>query len=266
MPRTTPPCVRSARRRIDQTSRRVKGDCLEVGRSWPMRARAAAVCRAGRAPAMRGVRMPSDAKPRRYLELFLVSFAVIVLEISYTRVFSFKLFYYFTYLIIGIALLGLGAGGVLVATVPALRRMTPVRLVPRCGLLGAVAVPLGYLLIASIQLNTLLLASMLAEVVKLGLICGALFGQFLVAGVVVAAIFAAAPGDITRLYGAHLLGAALGCAISVPLLRLLTPPGCIMLAALLYLLAGLRHARTAALLGAPLALALLAVALFPGAL
>ena len=47
-------------------------------------------------------------------ELFLLSLAVILLEVSYTRVFSFKLVYYFTYLIIGIALLGLGAAGVLV--------------------------------------------------------------------------------------------------------------------------------------------------------
>src|SRR5438477_12625460 len=90
-----------------------------------------------------------------YLETFLVSLAVILLEISYTRVFSFKLFYYFTYLIIGIALLGLGAGGVLIAVWPALRRLGPGPLVPRCGIAGGLAVPLGYLLIASTQLNTL---------------------------------------------------------------------------------------------------------------
>src|SRR5439155_414006 len=50
-------------------------------------------------------------------ELFLLSLAVILLEVSYTRVFSFKLVYYFTYLIIGIALLGLCAAGVLVLLV-----------------------------------------------------------------------------------------------------------------------------------------------------
>ena len=44
------------------------------------------------------------------LEIFLVSLAAILLEISYTRIFSYKLFYYFTYLTIGIVLLGLGAG------------------------------------------------------------------------------------------------------------------------------------------------------------
>ena len=46
------------------------------------------------------------------VEIFLVALAAILLEISYTRVFSFKLFYYFTYLTIGIVLLGMGSGGV----------------------------------------------------------------------------------------------------------------------------------------------------------
>ena len=48
------------------------------------------------------------AEPRSrafYLEIFLVSFAALMLEISYTRLISFKLFYYYTYLIIGLALL-----------------------------------------------------------------------------------------------------------------------------------------------------------------
>jgi hypothetical protein len=40
-----------------------------------------------------------------YLEILLVSFAGLLLEISYTRIVSFKLFYYYTYLVIGLALL-----------------------------------------------------------------------------------------------------------------------------------------------------------------
>ena len=50
-----------------------------------------------------------------YVEILLVSFAALLLEISYTRIISFKLFYYYTYLVIGLALLGIGAGGVIVA-------------------------------------------------------------------------------------------------------------------------------------------------------
>ena len=56
-----------------------------------------------------------------YLDIFLVSAAALLLEISYTRIISFKLFYYYTYLVIGLALLGIGTGGVIVAISKRLR-------------------------------------------------------------------------------------------------------------------------------------------------
>lgn len=60
-----------------------------------------------------------------YGEIFLISFAGILLEISYTRLISFKLFYYYTYLIIGFALLGMGSGAVLVVILPRFQRLPP---------------------------------------------------------------------------------------------------------------------------------------------
>src|SRR5437867_13147873 len=90
---------------------------------------------------------------RLYLETLLISLAVILLEVSYTRVFSFKLAYYFTYFIIGISLLGLGAGGVFVAVSRRLRHTPPARLVSTCAFVGAAAVLLGYLVVAGTQLN-----------------------------------------------------------------------------------------------------------------
>lgn len=51
---------------------------------------------------------------RLYLQIFLIAFAALLLEIAYTRIVAFKFYYYFTYLVIGFALLGLGSGGVLV--------------------------------------------------------------------------------------------------------------------------------------------------------
>src|SRR5262245_40158461 len=93
------------------------------------------------------------SRPRLYLEIALICLAAILLEVSYTRVFSFKLVYYFTYVIIGLALLGLGAGGVLVALLSGLRRATPQRLLPVLALLGGLFVLLGYFVVARVQLN-----------------------------------------------------------------------------------------------------------------
>src|SRR5258705_3193444 len=89
-----------------------------------------------------------------YLEIFLFPLATILLEVSYTRVFSYKLLYYFTYVIIGIALLGLGTGGVMVALRRTLDRDDVARLVPGCALAAGVAVLVRYLVGARRQVNT----------------------------------------------------------------------------------------------------------------
>ena len=90
--------------------------CLDRGPSAPAIAKPAARHRP-RSPGHRRA-----GRPRSYhLEILLVSFATLLIEISYTRVVSFKLYYYYTYLVIGLALFGIGAGGVLVATSKRLR-------------------------------------------------------------------------------------------------------------------------------------------------
>jgi hypothetical protein len=177
-----------------------------------------------------------------YLEIFLVSLAVILLEISYTRIFSFKLYYYFTYLIIGISLLGLGSGGVFVAILPRLRGARPSRVIVACCLAASVAIAIGYFFIALVRVDALAITSRPFEGVKLAFVLLFLFAPFLAAGVVIATIFGARPHEINRLYCADLLGAGLGCVSCIPLIYLLTPPGCVMLSSLVFGMAGLRLA------------------------
>src|SRR5439155_2062005 len=212
-----------------------------------------------------------------YLETFLFSLAVILLEVSYTRVFSYKLVYYFTYLIIGISLLGLGAGGVFVAIFGCLRRMPAARLIPLCAVVGGAAVLGGYFMVALIQLNAFQLVARVTspgvravEVVKLALICTVVFTPFFAAGLALARIFSTAGDRINRLYFTDLVGAAVGCAICIPLIGTIWPPGCVMAAGLLFTLAGVRLAATRSrsllVVLAPLALGLLAGVAFPSRL
>ncbi len=176
------------------------------------------------------------------LEILLVSLAVILLEINYTRVFSFKLYYYFTYLIIGISMLGLGAGGVFVTVSRRLSAMSAERLIPLLCLFGAIAAPLGYLVVAGVQVNTSRLDDSFFDLAKLTAVCLAVFLPFLFVGTMITTIFGARPDRINRLYFADLMGAAIGCAISVPLLIFITPPGSIVLAGVIMALAGIRLA------------------------
>lgn len=183
-----------------------------------------------------------DRSSARYRDAFLISLAVIVLEISYTRVFSFKLLYYFTYVLIGLCLLGLGTGGVAVTLVRSLRDGAPGRVIASATTVAAAAILLGYFVVAWTPLNLLLMArqassgavsAALPEVLKFAFVIAVLFVPFLAAGVALAKIFSSQPTRFARLYLADLVGAGLGCALVVPLMQWITPPGVVFLAGFL---------------------------------
>lgn len=186
------------------------------------------------------------------LEIFLISLAAIAFEIGLTRVFSFKLVYYFTYVILGIALLGLGSGGVIVSMLSNERREAAERTIPLYCLLAAVGVIVGYGVLAFLQVNAIDAVRaipagdtgvLLREGAKLTFLCFVIYLPFLGAGLAIATIFATNADRIHRLYFFDLLGAALGCATAVWLLNLITPPGTLMLAGALFAVAGLPAAR-----------------------
>ncbi len=190
-------------------------------------------------------------------EIFLISLAAILLEVSYTRIFSFKLVYYFTYVIIGIALLGLGVGAIAVALTPALRKMRPSLTVGWCALMGAGAILLSYFVVALVQVNAVALIEAISfglprvvvgEGIKLGLLCLSLFIPFLTVGVAIALILSTYPQNANKLYFADLVGAGLGCAAVVPLMKVLTPPGVVMMSGVILCLAAWKELRGKALL------------------
>jgi len=154
-----------------------------------------------------------DSSRRSYsLEILLVSFAALLLEISYTRVISFKLFYYYTYLVIGLALLGIGCGGVVVAISRRLRRTETESILLWGLLLGAVSVGIGYVVVATVRTDTIAIwdygsLSSFKNLVLLVVLCLALFASFVAVGVMIATLFARKSEQIGRLYFADLVGA-----------------------------------------------------------
>ena len=197
-----------------------------------------------------GVPPTAEVDPDRrsyYLELFLVSMAGILLEISYTRAVSFKLYYYYTYLVIGLALLGIGFGGVLVTISPRLRRVATASLMMWSLVIGAVTIGVGYLVIAAIPVDTFAIWNYQSfdSVMNLALllmICLGLFVPYVAIGVIISTLFGRHPDRIGRLYFADLIGAGLACAIVVLLLGQIGPVSTIFLAALLLAACGLRLA------------------------
>lgn len=182
-------------------------------------------------------------------EAFVISLAVLLLEISYTRVISFKLFYYYTYLVLGLALLGLGAGGVLVAVSKKLRTWSTDKVVALSMGSGALLVIATYVAITPIGVNTLSIwtyrLSSATSIVNLGLVCVLVFLGFLGPGVALSTLFGRQPHKMNSLYFSDLLGAALACTVVGLLNAHFGPPTTIMLVALLFALSIARAVRRA---------------------
>ncbi len=183
------------------------------------------------------------ARKLPFFEIFATSLGALLLEISYTRIFSFKVFYYFTYLILGLGLLGIGSGGIAIATSERLRRIRPERLISVASFAAGASVLFSYLCIARIQLNIADSMNQPIEVLKLIVVALLLTSSFFAVGLVLSTILSRDPEAVQRLYAADLFGAALGCTLAVPLVSVLSPPRTVILAGMVLAAAGLRLSR-----------------------
>ena len=187
----------------------------------------------------------------RLASAFTVGFVGLSLEIAYTRVISFKIFYYYTYFVIGLALLGLGAASSAIALSSRLRRMDTLDLVrkaaPLAGLSGAIA----YVVVARIGTNANLIwtgsrGQALEQLVRLLVISISLTAIFFGVGLILAKLIVAEAQEVRRLYFWDLFGAALGCLTAVPLQLTIGPPAMILVANVVLVSLGLAiTARTA---------------------
>jgi hypothetical protein len=179
----------------------------------------------------------------RWLAILLVSLAGLLLEVGYTRIVSFKLWYYYTYLVIGLALLGIGSGGVVVALSERLRRRGTDEIVAACSVAAAVSIPIGYLLVARLPVDTIVIwdygsGDSLQNLATLGLVCFILFATFISLGVIVSVLLGRAGDAVGRLYFADLIGAGAGCLVAIPLISRLEPPAVVAIAALVFAVVG----------------------------
>lgn len=164
-----------------------------------------------------------------------VSFAMLLLELALTRLFSVVLFYHFAFLAISVALLGLGGGGVFAYLKKAwLGQYSLSRLGSVLCLLNAIVtvIVLEIILHARIPLRITL-----GTVLRLTVIYLATALVFFLNGVLLSVVFARAPRPISRLYGADLLGGALACLAIVPLLNVIGGPNAVLVSAFVMALA-----------------------------
>lgn len=154
------------------------------------------------------------------LQIFLVSFITLSYETALLRIFSLTLWYHFAFMIISIAMLGIGASGTLLYLFPALLdiKKTDIYYV----LLGF-SIFSSYLLSNQIPFDPARVAWEEVQILYIMCYCVILSIPFFLSGLIIATVLKFAQKRVGFFYGMDLLGAGTG-AFSVLALLFLLPP------------------------------------------
>jgi len=152
--------------------------------------------------------------------LFLVSAAVLALQVLLTRILSVQMWHHHSYMVVTMTLLGFAVAGALVTVRPALLEGDPRRRLAWCGTLFAVTTILGYLLLSATADQASDLTSG-GHFFILGLFYSYLLIPYVFAGLIVVIVLSVGR-SINRLYFVNLVGSALGAWLFI---LLVTPLG-----------------------------------------
>ncbi len=200
-----------------------------------------------------GTESPLSGSLRRpVVGVALLSAAILLGEVTLSRVFAIVQFHHFAFLLITLALLGFGASGSLLAALP---RLASPRLWPIYAIAYALTSTAGYLLVVWFPFDSYRIAWDGREAWRLVVNLLALATPFAFGGLLVGAMLRSAPAQAGAIYGANLLGSGLG-AFGAPLaIALLGPERVVPAAAALGALAAVTLAggRRAVTVGAAVA-------------
>jgi len=168
-----------------------------------------------------------------YAGILLLSSAILLFEITLTRVFSVAQWYHFAFMVVSLALLGFGASGSLLCLFPGVARRRLAPLLASLSLGFVVSCLGGYILINLIPFDSFRVGWESRQLLYLIAYYVSLAIPFLFGGLALGAALSQMPGLAGKLYGFNLIGSGLGC-----LLVLIGPPlfggaGTVILACLL---------------------------------
>jgi len=169
---------------------------------------------------------PPRARPGTFAGLFLITLSTLMYEIVLTRIFSVTMWYHFAFVAISVALFGLTAGALLVHLLPDRFRDGDVRArLWLFSLLFSLAIAVCFVTQLAIPFDPELNVASAWSIV---LTCIVIAIPFVCSGVVVCLALTRFPAQTNRLYGADLVGAALGCILVVALFVVLDGPSLVI--------------------------------------
>jgi hypothetical protein len=154
-----------------------------------------------------------------FIVIFLCSSSSLAYEIALTRVFSISLWYHFAFMIISIAMIGIGASGTVLSLYPRLKHPTKINIY---ALLLGISISVSYVVSNQILFDPVRLPWDRMQLLYIGLYYVILSIPFFFTGLIIATAFSCTSERAGLLYCADLLGAGMG---SMGILYLMTTSG-----------------------------------------
>jgi hypothetical protein len=149
--------------------------------------------------------------------VFNASLAGLSYELALMRVFSISLWYHFAFMVVSIAMLGIGASGTALSIFPGLKDL---RRVPSYGFLLALGIPASYLCANAVPFDPARLSWDRIQLLAVSLYYVILCVPFFFFGLIVSTGYASMAREANAIYTADLLGAGAGAIAMTWLLSL----------------------------------------------
>lgn len=164
-----------------------------------------------------------------YCGIFLISFSILMLEITLTKIFSVTMWYHFSYLVISLAMFGIGFGGLLVYQLKNSFKIHINKNLYMLSIMLAISMLLSLQAALACHLPNSYGAKTFFNFLSIYLLCTA---PFALSSMILSILFLNWPHRSGRIYGADLLGAAMGCIGCVILISYFSAPQVILIACL----------------------------------
>jgi len=172
----------------------------------------------------------------RLLGILLVACSLLATEVVLTRVFSVVMLYHFAFLAISVSLFGLGAGGIVLHLVGRRAEGREGSLLAWAGIALGLSEGLAVIVLLSMRLDDLLSVKGMMNLAVVYLVTAL---PFLCGGFFVSLMLKAGHKQAGKVYFFDLVGAALGCLLTIPLLKIFGGPAAVLVAGALGVLGGM---------------------------
>ncbi len=170
----------------------------------------------------------------------LLSFSLLSLELIWTRILAAEFFYTFAFLVLSLAILGLGLGSLTLRLFPKTESSTGIF---TSFLLGGIMTLVGPPLVYRLGMSFSNLPGSFSMLGKLVLVIFILSASFYFCGIALAAIFKRFHNNIANLYMADLLGAGLGVVGALLVMNIFSTPVATFLISIPIFLAALLNSK-----------------------